>query len=366
MLLLGDARQVHLRRWALYFSGYGYDVLTVSLENGDGFPTAFHRIQVSEVLPDAVRYPLASVMVRRIAHQFRPDVVSAHFVPNYGLIAALVSPRPWVLSTWGSDVMTDPQKSEFHRRRVGFVMARAAWITSDAEVMSERIRAFGVPAGRILTFPYGVDTATFRPATVPASGPRIVTNRKLEPVYSVETVVDAFAAVREALPDAALTIAGEGSRAAALRAQASHSTAATAITFVGNVEHARMPALLQAHHVYVSAARSDTTSVSLLEAMACGLFPVVTDIPANREWITDGVNGRLVPPGEATKFAVAIIDSWRDTELRERAAGTNLRIIAERARWDDAMRPVKALFDEMVSAQRALTPAAESEKMPRP
>lgn len=366
MLLLGDARQVHLRRWALYFSRYGYDVLTVSLEDGDGFPTPFRRIRVAEALPDAVRYPLASVAVRRIARAFRPDVVSAHFVPNYGLIAALVSPRPWVLSTWGSDVMTDPAKSAFHERRVEFVLARAAWVTSDAEVMSERIRAFGVPGERILTFPYGVDTATFHPAAVPPSGPRIVTNRKLEPVYSVETVIDAFAAVREALPDAVLTIAGEGSRSAALRAQAEKSPAAGAITFVGNIEHARMPSLLQSHHVYVSAAKSDTTSVSLLEAMACGLFPVVTDIPANREWLSDGVSGRLVPAGEATKLAVAIIDSWRDAELRERAAGTNLRIIAERARWDDAMRPVKALFDELVSASRGLTPAGESEKMPRP
>ncbi len=366
MLLLGDARQVHLRRWALYFSRYGYDVLTVSLEDGDGFPTPFQRIHVSEALPDAVRYPLASLKVRHIARTFRPDVVSAHFVPNYGLIAALVSRRPWVLSTWGSDVMTDPAKSAFHKRRVEFVLARAAWVTSDAEVMSERIRAFGVPAERILTFPYGVDTAAFHPAALPASGPRIVTNRKLESVYSVETVIDAFAAVREALPDAVLTVAGEGSRSTALRAQAERSPAASAITFVGNIEHARMPSLLQSHHVYVSAAKSDTTSVSLLEAMACGLFPVVTDIPANREWLSDGVNGRLVPAGEATKLAVALIDSWRDAELRERAASNNLRIIAERARWDDAMRPVKALFDELVNESRGLTPAAESEKMPRP
>ena len=365
MLLLGDARQVHLRRWALYFSRYGYDVLAVSLESGEDFPTAFRRIHVSETLPDAVRYPLASLAVRRIARDFRPDVVSAHFVPNYGLIAALVSDRPWVLSTWGSDIMTDPQKSAFHRRRVAFVLSRAAWVTSDADVMTERIRAFGVPAQRILTFPYGVDTGAFRPASAPTSGPRIVTNRKLEPVYSVETVIDAFAAVREALPDAVLTVGGDGSRASALRAQAERSPAAAAITFVGNVEHARMPSLLQSHHVYVSAAKSDTTSVSLLEAMACGLFPVVTDIPANREWLSDGVNGRLVPPGEATRLAVAIIDSWRDAELRERAAGTNLRIIAERARWEDTMGPVKALFDEIVGSRRALTPAEESEKMPR-
>jgi glycosyltransferase involved in cell wall biosynthesis len=109
-----------------------------------------------------------------------------------------------------------------------------------------------------------------------------------------------------------------------------------------------MPALLQAHDVYVSASLSDTTSVSLLEAMACGLFPIVTDIPANHEWITDGENGRVVPPGEATKLAVTIIDSWRDAELCLRAKGINLGIIETRARWEETMRPVKELFDNVV------------------
>lgn len=354
MLLMGDARQVHLRRWADYFAGTGADVLTVSLEPGDGFPTPFQHIHISKAMPDALRYPLATGAVKRILRSFRPDVVCAHFVPNYGLIAALVVRQPWILSTWGSDVMTDPDKSAFHRWRTGFVLRRAAWVTSDAVVMTERIRDFGVPAERILTFPYGVDVAVFRPAeSRRASGPRIVCNRKLEAVYSVETIIDAFAAVREALPDATLTIAGDGSRGPALRARAQRSPAAGAMTFVGAVDHAHMPALLQAHDVYVSASLSDTTSVSLLEAMACGLFPVVTDIPANREWIADGENGRVVPPGEATKLAVAIIDSWRDAELRLRARRINLGIIETRARWEETMRPVKELFDNLVRTASA-------------
>ncbi|HXV15111.1 MAG TPA: glycosyltransferase [Candidatus Krumholzibacteria bacterium] len=359
LLLLGDARQVHLRRWAAYFAEHGYDVLAVSLEPGEGFPTAFRRIRVTAALPDAVRYPLAASVVRGIAGSFRPDVVNAHFVPNYGMIAALVFGRRWVMSTWGSDVMTDPAKSAFHRWRVGFVLRRAGWVTSDAAVMTERIRDYGVPADRVLTFPYGVDVSAFHPERPAASnGPRIVTNRKLEDVYSVDTVIDAFAAVREALPDATLTVAGDGSLGASLRRRAERSPAAAAVTFVGAVDHARMPALLQSHHVYVSASRSDTTSVSLLEAMACGLFPVVTDIEANREWIVDGESGRLVPPGEATRLAVAIIDAWRDSELRERALRINLRAVEQRARWEETMRPVKALFDEMATGASEDAPAA--------
>ncbi len=350
MLLMGDARQVHLRRWAAYFIDAGYEVLTVSLEAGDEFPGRFRHIDVTRGLPDAVRYPIAALTVLRIIDEFAPDVVNAHFLPNYGMIAALVSPKPWVLSTWGSDVMTDPDKSPFHRWRTRFVLGRAAFVTSDARVLTGRLLSFGVPEERIREFPYGVDTDRFRPSAPPAgAGPRILTNRKLESLYSVETAIDAMTTVREALADATLTVAGDGGQREALQRRAADSDAGGAITFVGSVDHERMPALLAGHHIYVSTALSDTTSVSLLEAMACGLFPVVTDIPANREWITDGENGRVVPPGEPARLAVAVIDSWRNSELRERARGINMRIIEERARWNESMQPARQLFDALAA-----------------
>ena len=354
MLLLGDARQVHLRRWGAYFAEHGYDVLTVSLEATSDFPTRFIHVPVPRFLPDALRYPLACVPLRRIARDFQPDVVSAHFVPNYGVMAALTGSGPWVLSTWGSDIMSVPDKSTFHRRRTQYVLDRAPWVTSDAQVLTERIRSFGVPSDHILTFPYGVDTSLFAAGGPPPEpGPLIVTNRKLESLYRVDVVVDAFPAVREALPDAALTVAGDGSEKMHLERRAETGTAAARIRFVGGVEHAHMPALLREHHLYVSTSPEDTTSVSLLEAMAVGLFPVVTDIPANREWIVDGENGRLVPPGEATRLAVALIDAWRDSALRERARVKNAEIIATRGRWDQSMRSIHELFDRLSGSERA-------------
>jgi glycosyltransferase involved in cell wall biosynthesis len=244
--------------------------------------------------------------------------------------------------------MSVPEKSVFHRWRTQFVLDRAPWVTSDARVLTEKIESFGVPPDHILTFPYGVDTDRFAPGAPPAQpGPLILSNRKLETLYRIDVMIDAVAAVHEALPDAALTVAGDGSEKERLVARANTSTGVSRIRFIGDVTHDRMPALLREHHIYVSTSPADTTSVSLLEAMAVGLFPIVTDIPANREWITDGENGRLVPPGEATKLAVAVIDAWRNPELRERARAKNTHIIATRGRWVESMQPVHDLFDRL-------------------
>jgi glycosyltransferase involved in cell wall biosynthesis len=353
LLLLGDARQVHLQRWARYFYKAGYEVLTFSHEEADRYPGDIRTVKLPPLIPRALRYPASTPIVRGLIRRFSPHVINAHFVPNYGLIAAMINREPWVLSTWGSDIMTDPDKSPFHKMRTKFALRRATYVTSDAELMTKRIVGLGVPQERVLTFPYGVDMNVFYPRAGPPPplGPRILSNRKLEPVYSVSTVIDAFPAVREMFHDATLTIAGDGELRPVLAARANRSIGGRAIVFVGGVDHERMPTLLRDHHIYVSMSLSDTTSVSLLEAMATGLFPVVSDIPANREWITHAVNGLLVPVQQPMKLATTLISAWRDEELRESAIGVNLKLVREKAEWHSNMGTIHALFDQLVGAR---------------
>lgn len=352
MLLLGDARQVHLQRWARYFSDAGYDVLSFSHERADVFPGDIRTVHITPLLPRALRYPATAPLVSGIIRRFSPHVINAHFVPNYGVIAAMINREPWVLSTWGSDIMTDPEKSPFHKMRTKYALRRATYVTSDAAIMTKKIVDLGVPEERVLTFPYGVDMELFRPRTDPLDpGPRILSNRKLETVYSVSTVIDSFPAVREVFHDATLTIAGDGELRTELAERANRSIGGKAIMFVGGVDHERMPTLLRDHHMYVSTSLSDTTSVSLLEAMASGLFPVVSDIPANREWITHGVNGLLVPAQQPMKLAMTLISAWRDQELRKNAVRANVQLVREKAEWRSSMKMIHELFDQLVGAK---------------
>jgi glycosyltransferase involved in cell wall biosynthesis len=359
LLLLGDARQVHLLRWARYFARDGWEVATVSLEPGQGYPGHFEHIQVSTLLPDAIRYPAAVGRVRDIAAGFRPHVVNAHFVPNYGTIATRLGHHPWVLSTWGSDVMTDPDKSVFHRWRTRRALRSADWVTSDAAVMTEKIAGFGVAPDRILTFPYGVDTRLFcAPQAAPPDGPAIISIRKFEAVYSVATLVDAFSGVLDTLPGARLTLAGDGSLRGELTQRANDSAGADRIEMPGAFDHEEVPSLLARHHIYVSTATSDTTSVSLLEAMACGLFPVVTDIPANREWVEDGRGGLLFPPGDTAALRQALIRAWAESGQRQEARERNFEVIRSRALWEDTMEGPRRLMRKLAGAMEPHDPGA--------
>lgn len=349
LLLIGDAGQVHLKRWHDYFVSAGYDTLTLSLESPRGFRNAVLQPPVPRFLPGFLRYPLAVPFVRKVIRSYRPDLVNAHFLPNYGMIAALAGKKPWILSAWGSDIMLLPEKSFFHMWRTRFVLRRASFMTSDARVMTSRLLELGCDPGRIVTVPYGVETAIFndRGRVDSEKGPRILSNRKLERVYNIETVIEAFPLIEEVLPDASLLILGSGSMAGALEARA-RRLACRGISFSNQVDHEKVPDLLRSSDIFVSMALSDTTSVSLLEAMACGAFPIVSDIPANREWVRDGENGLLVQPRDPGALARAVREAWGNADLRERARRMNATIIRERAEWRANMKKVEALFERAV------------------
>ena len=111
-----------------------------------------------------------------------------------------------------------------------------------------------------------------------------------------------------------------------------------------------MPALLSQADIYVSTSLYDGTSVSLLEAMGSGAFPVVTDIPSNREWITDAENGFLVPTENEDILARKIVDAIRNKELLVKASGKNRELIEHRAHWKTNIRQVANIYESFSSS----------------
>jgi glycosyltransferase involved in cell wall biosynthesis len=95
----------------------------------------------------------------------------------------------------------------------------------------------------------------------------------------------------------------------------------------------------------------DGTSVSLLEALASGAFPVVTDIPANREWITDGKNGFLVPTDEENILAKRIIEAIRNKALLEESSYENMCLMKEKALWPVTIEKVKQIYEGVLSSK---------------
>jgi glycosyltransferase involved in cell wall biosynthesis len=181
----------------------------------------------------------------------------------------------------------------------------------------------------------------------------VLSNRKLEAIYNIDTIISAWPEVIRSHPSAKLTIAGDGSLLSSSKNAVERSDSSRTVEFVGEVAHGDMPELLRRHDVFLSVASSDTTSVSLLEAMACGLFPIASDIPANREWIQNGSNGFLVPPRDPQALSRAIGDAWKNVDIRSSARKENARLIEARADWFKNMTIIKTHFDRLIEPAKA-------------
>jgi glycosyltransferase involved in cell wall biosynthesis len=148
-----------------------------------------------------------------------------------------------------------------------------------------------------------------------------------------------------------LDLVGDGPLRAELEAQVHTAMLQDVVRFHGQVDPARLISLLGTGHVFVTSALSDGNNVSLNEAMACGCYPVATDIPANAQWITPGRNGALFPSGDAGRLAEAIERVAGDEAARRAAALENRRIVEERADWRVSVARMREIYERLAEGR---------------
>jgi L-malate glycosyltransferase len=224
----------------------------------------------------------------------QPQCLHAHYLTSHGTLAWLAQrwlgvPGRLVGSAWGSDILVTPGSSAALGYLTQRVLRACVLTTSDSQVMAQRMREMG--AREVMTFPFGLEKM---PPAPPKKDPHLFfANRGLEPIYAPERVLQQFAAIA-GFKDR-LLVANEGSLLTSLREQARSLKLTQHVQFVG-----RLDAAAQAHQYatagwYLSLPTSDSVSVSVLEAMAHGCMPILSDLPANHELVRHGDNGLIVP-----------------------------------------------------------------------
>jgi glycosyltransferase involved in cell wall biosynthesis len=111
---------------------------------------------------------------------------------------------------------------------------------------------------------------------------------------------------------------------------------------------ADMAIVFRRSQVSVSVAEHDGTPNTLLEAMACGTYPIAGDLESLREWIEDGRTGSLIDPGDPAALARAVIRALEDEPLRAEAGRQNSRLIAKRADYAAGMARAEAVYLELL------------------
>ena len=280
------------------------------------------------------------------------NLIHVHWAIPTGLIGVLVGSllkKPVIVTIHGSDSRMAMETSGFLKKVFVYICNKASHLNCVSEVQKNELEQLGISNKKITILPMGVDGTflekgeyrkielNYRPFT-------ILSNRNLLPIYNVSLLIRAIPMVLKEEPDTKFLIAGEGSEKEVLEREAKDLNIHSYIKFLGRVPHEEMPNLLAKANIYVSTSPYDGTSVSLLEALAAGAFPVVTDIPSNREWIADGDNGFLVPKENENMLAKRIVEAIRDHRLLGKACEKNRKIVEQRAYWRDNIKKITELY----------------------
>jgi glycosyltransferase involved in cell wall biosynthesis len=363
ILFFGDADSVHLQRWVHEMAARGAQCHVATRR--PGVIPAAASMHVIRPGTNSAAWFLALPEVRSLTRALQPDVVHGHYITSNGLWAAAAGHPRVVLTAWGSDILLTPQKNKLWRALTQWTLRRAQLITADSDDVLQAVARYQ-PTADLQEVSWGADTDRFVPPAQARSAQPVqcASLRAWEPNYQIDRIIDAYAQAKLAEPQqlGALHLLGGGSLESALRNQVQRLGLIDDVVFHGRLNEDAMLAVMQRCAISISLPLSDATSVSLLESMACGLAMLVSELPANRQWVNDQ-GGRLVDARNAANSAAsnATRDNARITQallqlVRSGAPALNAMgshnraLIEERASRRLEMDKMWALYQRCLAA----------------
>jgi glycosyltransferase involved in cell wall biosynthesis len=357
------------RQTAARLAGAGHETHVIHLRSDfpgnylradDDFQTdsiATFRHQVAGVhgvqaqTPGFLQYALAAPRVAKVCRDCGAQLLLTLYGGGFAVSAYLSRVRPYAVFVVGTDVLVAGQVKRWTMRRV---LGRAGLVLANGNHLAERTRHLA-PTARVLPLYLGVDTERFTLGMPPRSPLRVVCTRGFNPVYNNEYLVRGLARLAHGLPDFEVVFVSGGpllSEVRTLAAALLSGPIRERVRFLGGVTEEVLLSILRQSHIYVSLSRSDGTSISLLEALACGVFPVVTDIPANREWVdARRGNGILVPLDQPERLAAALANALGNGDLRLQARQINRALVEERACSRRSAMTLVAHLESLIEAR---------------
>jgi glycosyltransferase involved in cell wall biosynthesis len=192
--------------------------------------------------------------------------------------------------------------------RVAPPVYRRGLTATPSEATRAELLELGFEPDRVTAIPNGTDPR-FSPGGERTRHPSIVAVARLAPVKRFGMLVDAVAAARASVPDATLTIVGDGPERSALDDQVARLGAEEWVNFTGRVEHGQLVEIYRRSWIVASASLAEGWGLSLTEAAGCATPAVATDIRGHRSSVIDGETGLLAPPdGLGDAIARVLLD----------------------------------------------------------
>jgi L-malate glycosyltransferase len=340
---IANSESSHTDKWVKPFVEKGHEIHIISHSKREIEGTTLHYVDYS-----VKNFFLKAHKVHEIIRKINPNILHAQQVNTCGLYAASMGGYNLISSGWGSDVLVAPFESKLMNFIVKYVIEKSTAITSGADYMTERLIELGADSSKIYKVPLGVFENIFEYRHKYNTQPRLdfISLRRHEPIYNMDILIKGFNEALKTNKNLYLTVGAFGAQTEELMKMVEDFKICDNVKFTGKYNPQDIGSIFEKYDGFISIPKSDSTSVSVLEGMAVGVFPVLSNLPANREWIKDKENGIIIK--ETTPEMVRDGILWcaeNKAELRA-ASDINVKLVKEKAVWRDSVKIVEDLYEK--------------------
>ena len=295
------------------------------------------------LLHEEFRYFFYVNKVLKIIKKFRPDLIHTGWVQLDGIVAVLTGYKPILLMPWGSDILIFPFEHKKKMDQAKYVINQSSHIYADCnDVKNTILQITEYDPNEISVFPNGIDLSLFNPERKKknilnklgwSKQKIIIMTRSFERIYGIQYFLMALPKIIKNEALARVLMIGSGPEEDVIKGIVDALDLNHYVHFTGFIPNDELAYYLNSAEIYVSTSITDGSSLSLLEAMACRLPVVVSDVPANCEWVKDGENGYIVPCKKVNPISDRVKTLLNDKLTSDRMGKLNLIIARERADW---------------------------------
>lgn len=353
-----------MKKRKILFLGESYRADAITWTNGlkefGNFEIIYWELQTpnNSLLNRILRtleFIFAPIAIRKIIRQQKPDMIITERTTSYGFLAALSGLQASAIAQqgktdlWPEDSITIPLKKIIQN----YAFKKATLIHAWGPIMAEHMKNSKVDMSKVLVLPKGIDLSIFenKNTSNPDKICAIVT-RSLLPEYRHGVILQAFGILHQKGIDFSLTIIGNGKQLSILKELARTLDIENKVIFTGRIPNTELPEQLQKSNFYISMPVTEGVSASLFEAMACGCYPIVSDISGNQSWIRHRENGQLITVDNFEMLANEILWAFKNATIRNDAILNNRKFIENQVDYKINMKIIADKYHELIDSKK--------------
>ncbi|MCH9031581.1 MAG: glycosyltransferase [candidate division Zixibacteria bacterium] len=359
VLVLADVQSWHTPRFVNGLRSEGVVVTLASLQDGKGVDYKFSRSRLGEF----ASYVLMPNQISELIETNNPDIVSSHFASAYGFSAALARKRyteshpRWSLHVWGSDILVSPHRSFLHRRRISYALGGADLILADSSYLKKKTMELG--GCEVSVCPWGVEKEFVpTPAEISSksiwgkgSPVKVILPRPHNKIYRNEIILKELSDALRA-KKISLIVSSQGDSRRDFEILSQKLDVDKRIEYYNPMQRREYLEMFGGNSIVISAARSDSSPVTLIEAMALGVAPIFADHPGlydflnpkdSQEFIFDSTS-----PGDLARKLNHIVDM--KSGVRGQLLLKNHQTVLRRGIYEENIRTTINIWERSLHA----------------